>query len=74
MLLIFGFYFVGFVLGVLFDIFFFSFFFNTKLELDKMKMKSFHLLVIELFDRRCNLVFELYLACVSTDGLHHQSM
>lgn len=55
---------------------FFSLFFSphSKLELDKRKMKTFHLLVNKLFDRRCNLVFELYLVCVITDGIHHQSM
>lgn len=73
LLLIFGFCFVVLFWGLVWI--FLSFFSpHSKLELDKRKMKTFHLLVSKLFDRRCNLVFELYLVCVITGGIHHQSM
>lgn len=74
LLLIFVLWFCGFVLAVCLDFSLFFFSPHSKLELDKRKMKTFHLLVSKLFDRRCNLVFELYLVCVITDGIHHQSM
>lgn len=67
-----------FCFGVLFlgfCLFFLSFFSpHSKLELDKRKMKTFHIPISKLFDRRCNLVFELYLVCVITDVIHHQNM
>lgn len=36
----------------------------STLKLDKWKIKTFHVLVSKLFDRRCNLVFQLYLVCL----------